>query len=458
MKVIADLQIHSRFARAVSAQMVPHVISDWASKKGIDIVATGDWTHPLWFKELQANLVEAGEGVYKLKSTAHGLRITAVDGSQLAVSSPYFLLSTEISSIYSQDGQTRKIHTLIFSPNLEVCEKINKELTEKGANLISDGRPIVRLSARDVAEIALSIDERCLIIPAHAWTPWFSLYGSKSGFDSIRACFGDMERYIYAIETGLSSDPAMNWRIGELSNRRIVSFSDAHSPQKLGREATVFEISDQSLELSYQLIREAITGLVANGQAPRAKIAHTIEFYPEEGKYHFTGHRNCDVIYSPNETRKLGTICPKCGRPLTVGVMSRVEHLASLEIETEIEKDKFGVNWIHPKDKSRPPYIMMVPLMEILAECLEVGVGTQKVMTSYELLISNFQSEFKILLETDISEIEKIGGARIAEGISKVRSSDISIDPGYDGIFGKVKIWSEDSASDKPETEQETLF
>lgn len=436
MRVIADLQIHSRFSRAVSQQMTPPTISEWARKKGIDLVATGDWTHPIWYRELMANLTEAGEGVYKQKDAPPG--------------SPLFLLSTEISSIYSQGGKGRRIHTLVFAPNFEVVEKINKELSLRGANLLSDGRPITGLSAKNVAEIALGVDPTCLIIPAHAWTPHFSLYGSISGFDSLTECFGETAPQIYAIETGLSSDPAMNWRIAELTSRRIVSFSDAHSPQKMGREATVFDLP----EISFAAIRQAVTG-VGPG-----KIAHTIEFYPEEGKYHYTGHRNCRVVYSPNDTRKLGTTCPVCGRPLTVGVMSRVEQLAKVEVETLAETDKFGVRWIWDKARQRPPYVMLVPLLEILAEALESGVASQKVQNIYEQLIASLGNEFKILLATDINEIEKAAGPKVSAAVGLVRSGDIVIEPGYDGVFGKVKIWKEgqDKETSDSSANQETLF
>src|SRR3990170_2470089 len=372
MQVIADLQIHSRFARAVSSQMRVPVIAEWAKKKGINLVATGDWTHPMWFRELKAGLVEAGEGVYKVNSNFKSQNPKLEEGRE-----PLFLLSTEVSSIYSQGGKARRIHTLIFAPDYEVVEKINRELALRGANLMSDGRPIIGMSAKQVAEIALGVDERCLIIPAHAWTPWFSLYGAMSGFDSIEECFGDLSSSIYAIETGLSSDPAANWRIGELSNRNIVSFSDAHSPQKLGREATVFEISSQRPEVSYELIRQAITGLTPNSQPPMARIAYTIEFYPEEGKYHYTGHRSCGVIYSPNEARKKGVVCPVCGKRLTVGVMSRVESLASFNVEVETEKDEFSLRWIKDKKGKHPPYVMLVPLLEILSEATSSGVGTR---------------------------------------------------------------------------------
>jgi len=415
--------------------MVVGVISEWAKKKGINLVATGDWTHPIWFRELQTNLEEAGEGVYKLKGASK--------------ESPFFLLSTEISSIYSQGGKVRKIHILVFAPSLSIVGKINKELSIRGANLLSDGRPIVGLSAKQVAEIALSIDERCLIIPAHAWTPHFSLYGSVSGFDSIEECFGELAGSIYAIETGLSSDPAMNWRIEDLATRKIVSFSDAHSPQKLGREATVFEMP----EISYANMRKAI--MFDN---PNARILHTIEFYPEEGKYHYTGHRNCNVVYSPNETRKLGTICPVCGKVLTVGVASRVEELASQDIETESTKDAFGVRWIKDNEGLRPPYVMIVPLLEILAESLGFGVGSQKVVNAYEMLVNRFGSEFGVLFSADCEEIAKLIGIRIAEGIAKVRLGDIAIEPGYDGVFGKVSIWKNKEEVKEDDFNQGILF
>ena len=435
MKIIADLHIHSRFARAVSPQMTLPIISSWAKRKGINLVATGDWTHPIWFRELKSGLIEAGEGVYREKNAS--------------VDDPLFLLSTEISSIYSQGGKTRRIHTLILAPNLKAVEKINKELVDRGANLLSDGRPIIGLSARTVAEIALTVDERCLVIPAHAWTPWFALYGSKTGFDSINDCFGDLAKHIYAIETGLSSDPAMNWKVEELTNRAIVSFSDAHSPRKLGREATVFELN----KANYESVRKAIIGDKNN------KIISTIEFYPEEGRYHYTGHRKCKVIYSPKEAKKKGTTCPVCGKPLTVGVMSRVESLASIDIETESKTDEYGTRWIKDKKGERPPYAMLVPLLEILSEALSVGVTSQKVSIAYEQLVHSLGDEFKVLLKTKLSDIERVGDSRVAEGVGKVRSGDIVIKPGYDGVFGEVNIWKEgEDVQGESQADQETLF
>lgn len=421
--------------------MAVPTISSWAKKKGIGLVATGDWTHPVWLRELKANLIEDKEGVYKLKELASSALKRQNDKTR-------FLLSTEVSSIYSQGGKTRRIHALIFAPDFEAIDKINRELTVRGVNLMSDGRPIMGLSAKVVAQIALEADERCLVIPAHAWTPWFSLYGSKSGFDSIEECFGDLEKNIYAIETGLSSDPAMNWRVEELNSRRIISSSDAHSPQKMGREATVFELP----ELNYENVRQAIVG---EGDS---QILYTIEFYPEEGKYHYTGHRKCEVTYSPNEARKKGIICPVCTKPLTVGVMSRVETLAKTEVETESETDEAGVRWIKDKNRKRTPYVMLVPLMEIIAEALKVGAGSKQVASVYEQLVNTFDNEFNILLKTPLSEMGKVADAKVVEGIKKVRSGDISIKPGYDGVFGEVMIWKEEDKNEESVSDQTTLF
>lgn len=438
MQVIADLQIHSRFSRAVSREMTIPNISRWAEKKGVGLIATGDWTHPIWYREILASLEEVEEGIYQVKG-------------ENKKSSTKFLLSTEISSIYSQGGKTRRIHTLVFAPSIATVEKINKEFLRRGANLGSDGRPIVGWPARAVSEIVLNVDPKSLIIPAHAWTPHFALFGSESGFDSITECFAEQAKYIYAVETGLSSDPAMNWRISELDNRSIVSFSDAHSLPKIGREATVFEI-DGKEDFQFFDIRNAIVQ-----ESPFSRIAYTIEFYPEEGKYHYTGHRKCNVVHSPKETRKLGSICPVCGKSLTVGVLARVEHLASRDVETSSTIDKLGVRWIEDPRGVRKPYVMMVPLLEILAEALASGPTSQKVQLQYERLTQALGGEFGVLLKTPIIEIEKLSGPKIAEAIRKTRSGDIYIEPGYDGVFGKVKIWEGESKGSLTIT-QESLF
>ena len=439
MKVVADLEIHSKYARAVSPQMTIPVIAEWAKKKGIDLVGTGDFTHPMWFREIKQYLEEAGEGVYQLKTKNLKLRTK-------------FLLTSEISCIYSHKGKGRRVHIFVYLPDFFDVEKFNSRLTSMGANLFSDGRPIVGLSLSQIVETALWVNPKAIIIPAHVWTPWFGFYGQNSGYDHLEEAFGNLAKYIPAVETGLSSDPAMNWRMAELTNRSIVSFSDAHSPMKLGREATVFDLS----KIAYGNIYSSLVN-----PSDKEKISYTIEFYPEEGKYHYTGHRKCGVVYSPNEARKMGLTCPNCRKSLTIGVMGRVEHLATLNIETKSERDKYGVRWIYSKGQARPPYIMMVPLMEILAEVYGVGVGSRKVTDNYELITNNFGSEFAVLLETPVEEIKKFLGEKVAEAIAKVRSGDIHIEPGYDGVFGKVKIWSDTPGQESrqnPSLQQKFLF
>lgn len=433
-KIIADLHLHSKYSRAVSPKMELAEIWRWAKIKGIDLAATGDWTHPLWLREIQGKLEEDPEkrGLFRLKKEYRPMEAESEK-------EPLFLLSTEISSIYTQGGQGRRIHTLVWLSGLEAVEKFNQKLLERGANLMSDGRPIVGLPAKQILELALEADELALVIPAHVWTPWFSLYGSKSGFDSIKECFGDLAPYIQAVETGLSSDPAMNWRVEELDRRAIVSFSDAHSGSKLGREATVFEMPKG--QLSFKGIREAVLA------ETKPHIAYTIEFYPEEGKYHYSGHRNCQVKHSIEETRKIGTTCPVCGKGLTLGVEYRVEQLATREVSTQKIEGKNGLTGIradkkaHPELARKPPYVMLVPLQEILAEALEVGAGSQKIGVEYSRLVNHFGGEFKILLETELEELAKIAEPRIVEALERVRRQNIFIDPGADGEFGKVKIW-----------------
>lgn len=426
--MIADLQLHSRFSRAVSPQMTLSNIAAWAQKKGIGLVATGDWTHPMWFREIVANLEEVGNGLLKLKTGE----------------SPYFLLATEVSCIYSQGGKGRRVHTLIWVPTIASAEKINKEMTKRGCNLLSDGRPIIGLTSIQVAELVLSLEPKALIIPAHAWTPHFSVYGSASGFDSLDEAFGPYAKNIYAVETGLSSNPAMNWRIKELDNRAILSFSDAHSGPKLGREATVFDIQKLSYDEIYQAIRT------------QKNIAYTIEFYPEEGKYHYTGHRACHIRLEPGETKVKGTTCPVCGKPLTQGVMQRVEELAGrseadLALET---KDGKIYSRTFP---NRPPFVMLVPLQEIISEAIGSPVGSPKTTMLYDRLVAELAGEFAVLLTAAIPDIGRVGGERLAEAVDKVRRGDIVIEPGYDGVFGEVKIWGEGMARDMSK-EQLVMF
>lgn len=452
MEVVADLHLHSKYSRAVSQDMVLPIMAQWAKKKGIDLLTTGDWTHPLWLREIRKELEEAADGIYKLKS-----QNSKVESEE---NEPLFLLTVEVSSIYSQGGKVRRIHNLIFSPNFEAAEKINQELLKRGVNLLSDGRPIMGISSRDLLELILGIDKRCLLICCHAWTPWFSLYGSNSGFDSIEECFGDYSKYIYGIETGLSSDPEMNWRIPELENRSILSFSDAHSPAKMSREATVFELEDVTYEnVRKAIMMSSITGTTGTTSTTGSKardtrgtfdtrgtsrILYTVEFYPEEGKYHYTGHRNCNVVQSPQETLEKGEICPVCKRRLTVGVEHRVDELAKEERgRAKLKANSLGIKWHLDPKRIHPPFIKLVPLIEIIAESVGVATTSIKVKEMFNDMCVAFGTELQILLKTQVADIEKAFGPRIAEGIDKVRKGTIVVCPGYDGVFGTVKIWQE---------------
>ncbi len=428
MEFVSDLHLHSKYSRAVSKDMNLPTMAFWATKKGLNLLSTGDWTHPMWIREIKQNLEEAEQGLFRLKTDKNSLM--------------RFILSVEVSSIYTQGGQVRRIHNLIFSPSIETSEKINQELIKRGCNLGSDGRPIIGLSSINLCELVFSIDKDAMIIPCHIWNPWFSMFGSKSGFDSVEECFGQFADRIYGIETGLSSDPYMNWQIGNLKNRSILSFSDAHSPAKMGREATVFMTKDEKTKtITYKDISDAIK------KDPKAKfkIGYTIEFYPEEGKYHYTGHRNCNYVQVPDLTRKEGIICPVCKRPLTVGVMHRVEDLAKDGFEKEVSrKNTTGVKWILDPGKIHPPFVKLVPLNEIIAESLKSSVSSQKVKDLFDKLCLTFGSEIKVLLKTSLEDIKKEAGERVAEGVGKVRRGDIVIEPGYDGVYGVVKIWNDE--------------
>lgn len=427
--IVADLHLHSKYSRAVSPQMVLSVMSNFAKQKGIDLITASDFTHPLWFKEIKNELEEVNDGIYCLKS---GEKVTK------------FLLSTEISCIYTQKGKGRRVHNLIFAPNLQTVEKINKEMIRRGFNLGSDGRPIIGLSSKNLLQLIMEVDERCFLIPCHIWTPWFGIYGQMSGFESLSEAFEDLASYVYGIETGLSSDPQMNWQIEELKTRSILSFSDAHSPAKIGREATVFVSKDENLknDFSFNDIRLAIMQ-----KNPNLKIGYTIEFYPEEGKYHFSGHRNCNVTMTPLEQAENGGICPVCKRTVTDGVLRRVDELSSVKIEAKKKENDEKLVWYLDPEKNHPPFVKIVPLIEIIAESQNVMIGSKKVKEIYDNLILNLGSEFDILLKIEISKIKELAGERIADGIEKVRQGNIVIKPGYDGVFGIVKIWDQENKS-----------
>jgi len=446
MKISLDLHIHSKYSRAVSNRMEIVNLGVWGDKKGIDIIGTGDVVHPLWLKELEANLEPTAEGIFKLKKSQAETR---------------FVLTGEISSIYKQGGQTRRIHNLLIAPSFETVKEIQKQLLAKGCNLMSDGRPIIGLSSIELCDLVFDVNEECMIIPCHVWTPWYSLYGSKSGFDSLEECFGEFSDRIYAIETGLSSDPAMNWQIKDLDSRAIVSFSDAHSPEKLGRELTVLSNTNQinSLVKSEDFNYQDLVGALKQDKNCSWQISYTIEFYPEEGKYHYSGHRKCQLRQSPKETKKSGETCPVCGRPMTLGVMHRVEELACREVEPQPKLSNKGIKgWLAPQGLNRPPYIMLVPLVEIIAETLDAGVKTKGVKTTYNQLTETLGNEIDILTEVPLDEIKKQAGERVAKGIEKVRRGDIVIEPGYDGVFGIVSIWPKENVKINSDNKQMGLF
>ena len=436
MRFIADLHIHSKYSRATSRDMDVENLNKWAKIKGIKVLGTGDFTHPLWLKELKTKLEPAEPGLFKAKKKL----ISSLakrnndwlpnNGNNDSDKGTRFLLSSEISCIYSKNNRTRKIHIIVLAPNFRVVEKINTRLSWIG-NLKADGRPILGLDAKELAKIVLTISDDCLIIPAHIYTPWFSLFGANSGFDSIEECFEDLSRYIYAGETGLSSDPMMSWRNSALDKITLISNSDAHSPHKIGREANVFDT-----DLSYKGIAEAI-----KGRDPQ-KFLETYEFFPEEGKYHHDGHRKCDVSLKPQETKKLKKICPKCKRPLTVGVLHRIDDLADRK---EGKKPAQAI-----------PFKHLVPLEEIIADAKGIGTASKAVRGEYNNLIKSFGSEFNILLDISPEQISQASSAEIAEGINRVRKGKVHIEPGYDGEYGQVKIFKDDERSNF--SKQASLF
>jgi PHP family Zn ribbon phosphoesterase len=480
MQIVADLHLHSKYSRAVSPQMTLPVMAEYAQMKGLNLLTVSDWTHPVWFKEIQTQLVETAEGIYSLKSPT----------SSSSLIPTRFLYSTEISSIYKQGGKLRRIHSLVFVPNCEAAEKFSSALLKRGANLSSDGRPILGLSAKSLLELLLETDERAFLIPCHVWTPHFGLYGSASGFDSIEESFEELAPHIYGIETGLSSDPEMNWQIPELRNRSILSFSDAHSPAKMGREATVFELPEvtyenvrqaikrplqlsvfrsQLSENSQSVISQSVTDKLKTGKPasenrkPKTdnRIIYTIEFYPEEGKYHYSGHRNCKVSYGPEEIAASGIQCPVCKKKLTEGVMLRVQTLAGDNYHTRAQEklNEHGLKWFTDTDHRHPSYVKVVPLLEVVAEGMRSTVASQKAKDMYESLCRQFGSELDVLLKVPVDAIRKFTGDKIAESISKVRAGNIEIEPGYDGEYGVVKIWkSGEEATNTSDPDQMSLL
>lgn len=411
---ILDLHTHSRYSRACSKDLVLPTIAKTCEMRGIDIVATGDFTHPKWFESIENELVEDTEGMYKLKEGSSPTR---------------FLIGTEVASIKKHKDKTRRVHLLLFAPTIEVAKKFNTYLDSRGFNLKADGRPILGLTSKEILQIMLDIDERMVMIPAHAWTPWFGIFGSKGGYNTLEEAYDELTPHINAIETGLSSDPLMNWRLSMLDNITLISNSDAHSPQKLGREANVFQFESEK-HITYGEIMRVIR------EGDKKKFISTIEFYPEEGKYHYDGHSICNFSCTPEETKKHKGICPVCKKPLVIGVMNRVDELAD---RNEEEARKVG----------RIGYKSIVPLPEIIGDVLKVGVASKAVQKQYVQLLSTLGTEFHILMEASIKDIQEASNKDIAGGIERVRTGNIYIRPGYDGIFGVVKVFQDDQERKK---------
>lgn len=408
LEVIIDLHIHSKYARSCSPQLELPTIAKACEEKGIQVVSTGDFTHPLWFAHIEKELEEIGtSGLYKLK-----------DGS----SPTKFIIGTEISVVYKHKNATRRVHLLMYAPSIESARTFNQKLVDRGVNLRSDGRPIMGVPAKEIVAICLSVDPRMMVIPAHAWTPWFAVFGSKSGYDTLEDCFEELTPEIFAIETGLSSDPTMNHRLSKLDNITLISNSDAHSLEKLGREANVMSFENDKA-ITYDEIRRILkTG-------DKKKFLYTIEFYPEEGMYHVDGHRACNVIMTPKESKREKLICPVCKKLLTIGVEHRVDDLADREI-----KD-IPARFI--------PHKYIVPLREIIAQTFDVGVGSKRVAKEYDQMIAKLGNEFSILLHKTIPEIEAATtNPIIALGIKNMREGSLSIKPGYDGVYGVVDVFS----------------
>ena len=402
MTYVVDLHTHSPYARGTSKRLTFENLASWAKIKGIDLLASADFTHPRWLRQTREALRENGDGLLEKDGVL-------------------FILGAEVSCVAELDGRSRRVHVLIFAPDFAAVERVVAAFGPLGS-LASDGRPTLRISPNRLIHLLLEVDPRCFAIPAHLWTPWFGLYGSKSGFDSIEEAFGDVAEHVAAIETGLSSDPAMNWRVPSLDGVSIVSFSDAHSLQNLGRELTVM-----NGEPSYDGLAAALRS---------QDVAYTTEFFPEEGKYHHSGHRKCGVRLTPSEVAERGDRCPRCGRRLTLGVLQRAEELAERGVKTWMDDDG-----LIRGDTGRPPFRNLVSLRQIIAESLGVGVNARRVQDAYAGLVPELGSELAVLTSSPLADIASAADDRTAEGVGRVRTSDIRIDPGYDGQYGKVSVW-----------------
>ena len=397
MAFTADLHLHSRFVYACSKRLTLANMAAWAKLKGIDLLSSADFTHPAWLAELEENLRPAGDADYRFGGVA-------------------FVLGTEVSCVFKQGGRSRRVHLLVFAPDFNTVHGIREMLTGLNVKLNGDGRPTVGASARDLTARLLEINPACMVLPAHIWTPWYGMLGSKSGFDSLEECFGDMAQYIHAVETGLSSDPEMNWGVPALAGKTIVSLSDAHSLPNMGRELTVFQG-----EASY---RDLVRGLKDN------RVEQTMEFFPEEGKYHLSGHRRCGVSQTPDETDQIGAKCPRCRRPLTLGVLHRVRALSGAAGDAgERPQD----------DAAKRPYSRLLPLIELLAHTQGKGRAAKSVEQAYRRICSELGGEIQVLAHAGFDDLERACGETLATAVTKVRSGQVQIVPGFDGQYGEVR-------------------
>lgn len=440
MRYYADLHIHSKYSRACSPQLTPENIDLWCRIKGVGLVSTADFTHPKWFQDLQDKLEPQGNGLYKLKA---GLRKTDPRFKESMPRPVSFMVGTEVACIYKHAGETRRVHHCLFMPSLEAAAEFTRRLEARGCNVRADGRPIFGLSSQDLLQLLLEVDEHSVLIPAHAWTPWFAIFGSKSGYDSIGECFGSLSKYIFAIETGLSSDPPMNWRLSNLDSVALVSHSDAHSLPNLGREADIFEGEGLSYDTVMSALRHGNPQAVAGGadKSLPLRLAGTIEFFPDEGRYHYDGHRDCKVSFSPLETKKHRGLCPVCGRELTIGVLYRVNELA----------DRVA----GMKPNGALPFTSLIELDKVIAQAQGVkGRQTKAVELEYWDLVSAGGGELQTLLDTP-EDTGRVANERVAEAIRRLRRGQVAIEPGYDGVYGTISLFRPDEQLGK---QQPVLF
>ena len=407
-RVLADLHIHSRFSFATAKSLDPESLDRWGALKGLGLIGTGDMTHPGWLSELSEKLFMGDDGFYGLKDSFKGSLKGSLNG-------PRFVPTGEVSCVYKHLGRARRIHLWLMAPDLEAAGRLARSLGRL-ANVESDGRPILSISARDALEMALEADERAEVIPAHVWTPWYSVFGSKAGYDDIEECFGDLSPHIRALETGLSSDPGMIRLVSKLDRYALVSFSDAHSPENLGREATAIEGP-----LDFSKLKSALRG--------GPELIGTVEFFPEEGKYHLDGHVKCGPAMTPSQTKESKGLCPVCGKPVTLGVLSRVHQLADRE---------------EPLKEAMLPDWHIVPLDEILSQAMGQGPATKGVQAVYRKLVETLGGELEILLDAPLEAIKEAGGPLLARGVERMRAGEVELSGGFDGAYGKASVITEE--------------